>query len=402
MSTQLDAPTILDIENVNGYPRHSEVELKRRHTALEAMMDANGVDVAIVGGATAVLETSVQYFTNWPPLVESYFVYPRNSPPTVVVRLWNHLPDAERISPIADIRYGGDTPREQAETVADVAKAAAPKRVGFIGPVRYADMELFKSKLGLERGDVVDLNLDYQKLRLIKSDEEMHFTRIASAMNDKAVAAMEAQIKPGMKEYELARIIEDEYLHERGTNLIHFTLSTSMSDPHVCVPHQYHPDRTIQSGDAIVTEISTTFWGYAGQILRTFTVDADPTPLYQEMHDLAVKVYEDLRDALKPGTTVGEIMDRAQVIHDAGYTIWDDLVHGFGGAYLPPVLRTRDTRGATHPDDFAYEAGTVLVVQPNVITPDAKAGVQVGNVLQITENGAVELQNYPVKLIRCG
>jgi Xaa-Pro aminopeptidase len=400
--TQVEAPTILDVENVNGYPRYSPAELERRHSALEAIMDARGVDVAIVGGATGILETSVQYFTNWPPLVESYLVYPRNGDPSVIVRLWNHLPDAQRISPIADVRYGGDTPREQAETVADMVKAAGPNRVGFIGPVRYADMELFKSRLGLAPDDVVDLNLDYQKLRLIKSDEEMHFMRIASAMNDKAVAAMEAHIKPGMKEYELARIIEDTYLHERGTNLIHFTLSTSMSDPHVCVPHQYHPDRTIQSGDAIVTEISTTFWGYAGQILRTFTVDAEPTPLYQEMHDLAVKVYEDLRDALKPGTTVGEIMDRAQMIHDAGYTIWDDLVHGFGGAYLPPILRTRETRGATHPDDFAYEAGTVLVVQPNVITPDAQAGVQVGNVLHITEHGAVELQDYPVKLIRCG
>ena len=238
MSTQLDVPTILDVENVNGYPRYSEAELTRRHTALEAMMDAKGVDVAIVGGATAILETSVQYFSNWPPLVESYFVYPRKGDPAVIVRLWNHLPDAQRISPIADVRYGGDTPREQAESVAEFVKGHSPKRVGFIGPVRYADMELFKSTLGLGPDQVVDLNPDYQALRLIKSDEEMHFTRIASAMNDKAVAAMEAQIKPGMKEYELARVIEDTYLHERGTNLIHFTLSTSMSDPDVCVTHQ--------------------------------------------------------------------------------------------------------------------------------------------------------------------
>lgn len=402
MSSQVSVPSIGDVENVNGYPRYSEAELKRRHDALREIMDAQGVDVAIVGGATAILETSVQYFSNWPPLVESYFVFPRNGDPTLVVRLWNHLPDAQRISPLADVRYGGDTPAEQAETVVDVVKKAvpAPSRIGFIGPVRFADMEVFKKGLGCS--DVIDLNPDYQRLRLIKSDEEMHFTRIASAMNDRAVEAMEAQIKPGMKEYEIARIVEDQYLAERGTNLIHFTLSTPMDDPSVCVPHQYHPDRTIQSGDAIVTEISTTFWGYSGQILRTFTVDSDPTPLYQEMHDVAVAVYEDIRDALKPGTTIGEVMDRAQAIHDAGFSIWDDLVHGFGGAYLPPILRTRDTRGATHPEDFAYQEGTVLVVQPNVITPDSKAGVQVGNVLHITANGAVELQHYPVKLIRCG
>ena len=53
-----------------------------------------------------------------------------------------------------------------------------------------------------------------------------------------------------------------------------------MEAPEFCVPHQYHPDRTLRAGDVFVTEISTTFWGYAGQILRTFTIASDPTPRY--------------------------------------------------------------------------------------------------------------------------
>ena len=60
-------------------------------------------------------------------------------------------------------------------------------------------------------------------------------------------------------------------------------------------------------------------------------------------------------------------------IDKAELAIYDDLIHGFGGAYLPPISRTRQTRGSTHPEDFAYDqAGTVLVVQPNIITKDEK------------------------------
>jgi Xaa-Pro aminopeptidase len=178
-------------------------------------------------------------------------------------------------------------------------------------------------------------------------------------------------------------------------------MSTPMSDPRVCVPHQQHPDRVVQQGDVVVTEISTTFWGYAGQILRSFTVGAEPTPLYRDLHAVAVQAYDDMTGLLRAGVTVGELLEAAEVIDKAGYSIWDDLVHGFGGAYLPPILRTRQTRGATHPDDYAYPTGTVLVVQPNVITPDARAGVQVGNALRITDDGAEVLQEHPMGFLRC-
>ena len=176
-----------------------------------------------------------------------------------------------------------------------------------------------------------------------------------------------------------------------------------MSDPQFCVPHQLHPDRVIQSGDVIVTEISTAFWGYSGQILRTFTVDAEPTPLYQELHDVAESTWNDMTSVIKTGVTIGELLDQAEQIDKAGFTIYDDLIHGFGGAYLPPISRTRQSRGSTHPEDYAYDqAGTVLVIQPNIITKDEKAGVQLGNSFVITDDGIENLQRYPSKLIRCG
>jgi hypothetical protein len=113
-----------------------------------------------------------------------------------------------------------------------------------------------------------------------------------------------------------------------------------------------------------------------------------------------VDAYHGIVDVLRAGTTIGEVLDAAQVITEAGFDIWDDLVHGFGGAYLPPIVRTRANRGATHPDDFAYPDGTLLVVQPNVI--DGQAGVQTGNSLQITAEGAVSTQHQPLTMIRCG
>jgi Xaa-Pro aminopeptidase len=206
-----------------------------------------------------------------------------------------------------------------------------------------------------------------------------------------------------MNECDLARVVEDVYLDKRGTNLIHFTLTTSMADPEFFVPHQYHPDRVIQAGDVLVTEISTNFWGYNGQILRTLAIAGEPPPLYLEMYDVAERTYTEITDIMRAGTSVGEVLDRAEAINAAGFDIWDDLVHSYGGGgYLPPIIRTRTNRGATHDDDWVYPEGAVVVVQPNVISLPARAGVQVGNSMWLRADGVEVTQKHVRELIRCG
>lgn len=387
-----------EIPSVNGFPRYSPDEMERRHRWVAEMMADQELDSVLVGGPTAALETSVQYFSNWPPQVMSYLTFLPGEAPRLAVRLWNHLPDARRIAAVDDVVYGGDTPADQAAAVADHLAAQGCRRLGLIGAVPHADYDRLRT--GLAEARFVDLNPAYQRFRLVKSAEEMVFTRVASRMNDAAVAALAAELGPGMPEHHVAKIVEDVYLAHRGVNLIHFSLSTSMQAPHIPVPHQYHPDRVIEAGDVLVTEISTTFWGYAGQILRTFTIAAEPTPRYARLHQVASEVYGAIVSRLRPGVTVGEILDESDAIAHAGFDIWDDLVHGFGGAYLPPVIRTRAARGATHPDDFAYPEGALIVVQPNVI--DGDAGVQLGNSVWITPDGPEVTQSYPVELIRVG
>jgi len=43
-----------------------------------------------------------------------------------------------------------------------------------------------------------------------------------------------------------------------------------------------------------------------------------------------------------------------------------------------------------------------IVVQPNVITPDHKAGVQLGEMVRITETGFERMHHVPEGLVRIG
>ncbi|MDP2622432.1 MAG: hypothetical protein Q8Q29_01375, partial [Actinomycetota bacterium] len=236
-----------DFEQVDGFPRYPSDEMARRHQFARDLRASSELDALVVGGPTGPLETAVQFFSNWPSQVQSYVVFLKEEAPILMVRLWNHLPDARRISVIEDIRYGGDTPTEQAGGLASLLARAGARRIGLIGVVPHGDLAILQRVI--PTGEFIDMNPAYQAFRLVKSEQEMVFVRIASRMNDAAVDALARSLGPGMNEYEVAEIVEANYLGHRGWNLIHFSLTTPMLEPSVCVPHQYHPDRVIASGD---------------------------------------------------------------------------------------------------------------------------------------------------------
>jgi Xaa-Pro aminopeptidase len=150
----------------------------------------------------------------------------------------------------------------------------------------------------------------------------------------------------------------------------------------------------LQNGDMVFVEITASFWDSPGQVLRTFAVGAEPTPLFRELYDVANAAFRAVTGVLRAGVSCEEIVEASGLIEDAGFTIYDDIVHGFGGGYWPPVLGTRSRPAGPIPD-LRLEANMTVVVQPNVITRDHKAGVQVGEMVRITPSGFERLHTAP-------
>lgn len=259
-----------------------------------------------------------------------------------------------------------------------------------MGPLPIGSYKALAAKFG----DVKDLNGAYFRLRMIKSAEEVQWARIAARLSDLSIEALIREVRPGLDERDLGAIVESAYTPWGGSNVIHFFGVTSMSSPDVCVPRQHPSTRKIRNGDVISTEITASFWDAQGQVLRTFFVGADPTPLYKELHDTAESAFDEIVRQLRPGLHVRSLAEAAKPIADAGFTFYDDLVHGYGGGYLPPIIGSPTRKNDPLPD-MMLQAGMMLVVQPNVITKDEKAGVQTGECVLVTESGAERIHTAP-------
>jgi Xaa-Pro aminopeptidase len=276
-------------------------------------------------------------------------------------------------------------------------RGAAGRRVGVIGPVPWRAAGALADVAGV----FVSLDADYARLRLVKSAEELEWLRIGCELTDRGLAALVAGACPGVDERELGALVEAAYLGRGGTTHIHYFAATSMARPAMAVPAQWPSARRLQAGDALVCELSASWWEHPGQVLRTFTVAGEPTALYRELHSVAEEAFDAIAARLRPGATAAELVEASGVIEDAGFTVRDDLVHGFVGGYLPPVLGTRSRALGAVPD-FAFAAGITVVVQPNVVTRDETAGVQTGELLLVTESGAARLHEAPRGLLPVG
>ncbi|MQA76355.1 MAG: M24 family metallopeptidase [Solirubrobacterales bacterium] len=378
-----------------SYPRFSEGERRRRRAALAGAMEDRGVEHLIVYGANR-FGSAVAWLTGWPVTREALCVFTPGERDVLLVHFYNHVPNAARLASAADVRWAGESTIETAAAELR-GRGAVRGRVGVVGPLLHRD----GVRLAAELGEPVDLNRDYLRLRRVKSAEEIEWLRIGCRLTDRAVEALGERLRPGLTEHQLGDICERAYVGEGGRTHIHYFGVTSMGEPEVSVPAQWPSARRVAAGDAVSCEISASYWDYTGQVLRTFAVEAEPSPRYEELHAVADAAFEAIAERLRPGTSAAELVAASAVIEEHGYTIRDDLVHGFVGGYLPPVLGSASRRLTAIPD-LELEAGMTLVVQPNVITRDETAGVQTGELLLVGERGPERLHAVERGMLRAG
>jgi Xaa-Pro dipeptidase len=377
MTTSTEAPP---------YPRFSDAEMARRRDALVDELAAADAGHALVYGANRT-GAAIPWLTRWPVTREALCVFTPGERDLLLVNFYNHVGNAQRIATEAEVRWAGPTPMAAAMGELE-RRGARGGRVAVIGPLGYRPYGALA-----DFAEPVPLDDAYTRLRLRKSAEELEWLRTGCSFTDRAVRAVHEQAGPGTDERELGNLAERAYVGLGGTTHIHY-----FGTP---VPAQWPAARALERGDVLSCEVSASFWDYTGQLLRTFAVAGEPPPLHRELHDVADTAFDALFERVRPGTTAADLVDASAVIADAGFTTRDDLVHGFVGGYLPPVLGDT-TRMLEEVPDFTLEEGMTIVIQPNVVTPDQSAGVQTGELVAVTSDGAERLHDYERGFLRIG
>ncbi len=382
----------------SAFSGFSHAEMARRREQLDGVLAESGLEHLVVYGANRS-GSAVQWLTGWPVTREAAVVHSIGEPDLLLVSFYNHVPQAAAVAGAVDgsveVRWAGPS---TARSLVEALRRRGASRVGAVGALPFRLADTVRDGVG----ELVDLSASYVRLRMRKSAEELGFLRRAAELTDLSCQALRDGAGPGCTDHELNALVEGAYVGLGGASYIHYFCLTAMDDPAQCVPSQWPSGRRLAAGDVLSCELSTT-WGvdYPGQLLRTFTVAADPTPLYRELHQVADEALRRVEQLLAPGVTPAEVVAAASVIEEAGFTTVDDLVHGLGGGYLPPVVGSR-SRSLQELPEVVFGAGMTVVIQPNVTTPDRRAGVQTGELVHVTATGCERLHAFPRGMTRIG
>jgi Xaa-Pro dipeptidase len=375
-----------------SYPRFSDAEYARRQRSIAGIMAGAGADHVLMVTVQNV-GNAPRWMTSWPGTAEALLLFRPGEKMVMFVEYYNHLPLAREMARDTETRWGEE--KGIVKIAEELARRGA-KRVGIIGPLSGPKWKELETKF-----ELVSLDAEYVKLRLIKSEEEIAWLRIGAALSDIGMAALISGARAGMTEHELVGLIVGAYTGLGGTQVINFIGSTSMASPSVAAPRQFTSRRRVLPADFVFCELSAAWWDYAGQVLRGFTVDDEPTSLYRDLHATAAAAFDSITGAIRPGATPQCLIDASGIIEQNGFTTFDDLVHGYGGGYLPPIVGS-NSRPAGQLPTFPLEENMCLVVQPNVVTRDHKAGVQFGELVHVTAAGFESLHRTSRALFRAG
>jgi Xaa-Pro aminopeptidase len=229
-------------------------------------------------------------------------------------------------------------------------------------------------------------------VRAIKTPTEVERMRLANELAALGMAEVREQIRPGMRESEVAAIFEG-CVHAVGTGFGEkvglaraFTLVWSGPGIRTFTPTS---DRPVQEHEPTLLEIWVTADGYWTDL----TKNACPGALsqrYDELLDQLLDVFGRAVDHCRPGASMAEL-DRLirHGIADAGYPGQPShpVAHGVGArAHEPPWPHQAA--------DGVIEEGMVLAIEPGVYWEEG-GGLRLEDNFLITAQGAEKLCSDP-------
>ena len=377
------------------FPRFSDAEYARRYRAIRDAMKKDGVDALLISGARGSSE--IAYLSNYQAQSPCWLLFPREGDATVFIHFFNHQPCAKAQSIVDDVRWYGPAPMPT--LVEEIRKRGLSKsKIGLVSMRSMAYGSVTELQRQIPDAEFVEFGPQFGRIRRLRSEEELVYLRKSGYLTDLACEALENNLRPGLTEQDILSIVYSAYLKHGGDPGIHFIATTNMDNPDRFVPWQRQTSRVLEKGSVVITELTVSYWGYSTQIHRPFAIDKEPSPIYRKLFDAALECYESVRQICKPGTTSEQIIAATSAIEANGFTSYDSVFHGEAGK--SPEL---GTKSAAHPlEKWTLEENMVHVIQPNPITKDFKAGLQLGAAVVVKPNGGEALHNYPFKFPVCG
>ncbi len=223
--------------------------------------------------------------------------------------------------------------------------------------------------------------------RSIKDAQEQQLMRLASAVNDQAMAELRSMVREGVTERQIADALIDVY-RQLGAQGHSFPPIVSFG-AHAADPHHEPDDTPLGPRDVVLFDVGCVRCGYCSDMTRTF--------FFRDVAEEQRLVYETVRRAneaaaalVAPGVLFSDV-DRAarEVIERAGFGPY--FTHRLGHQIGMTDHEPGDVSAVHHEP---MQAGVCHSIEPGIYLP-GKFGVRIEDLCIVQPGGGEIINHYP-------
>jgi len=368
-------------EELTQSPALDPAVFARRIARLQEELKTRKYDLLVVEPST-----NFQYFTRYNPGRSERLILlmvPASGTPTLICPSFE-VERIKRNSVITDVRGW----EEHEDPWVLVGQAAARRGVAAIEPTTsYGSYLRLEDKLRGWR--FVNGAPVTERLRIIKSPEEIELIRRAIAATEASIAATFSQLAVGMTERDVAGLLSRE-MASRGSpggGLVQFGPSSAL-------PHGGPSAGKLTRETVVLIDAGSRVEGYTSDITRTIWFGDAPSDEFKRVYNLVHDAQTAALEVGKPSVTQCQELDRAarKVITDGGYGQYftHRLGHGMGmDGHEPPYMVEGNTT--------RIDPGMVFSNEPGIYQLN-KFGVRIEDDCVMTQSGIEVLSQRPAKL----
>lgn len=269
-------------------------------------------------------------------------------------------------------------------------------REDFSGEIKHLLLPLHETlDDARNRIEIKDPTSIVNKMRAVKSPEELRLIRRATEISVVAHRQAMTSCKPGMYEYELYAIYEYVF-RKLGAEFSAYPCIVGAAENSVIL-HYRTSRKQMKDGEIVLADCGAEYHNYATDITRTFPVNGKFSKPQQEIYELVLKAQEEAMKEIKPGVPFSNASRRADQVLMEGMLqlgIIQDTSqfkrfypHRLGH---PVGLNVHDVSLPV------LQPGMVYTVEPGVYIPENSPGVdpkyynigvRIEDVVLVTEDG---------------
>ena len=252
----------------------------------------------------------------------------------------------------------------------------------------YSMYGTYKSLVSAE---LIPLSGLIEKIRLIKTEQEINIIKVACEIVDKAFSHILEFIKPGKTELEVSNELEF-FMRSLGATSSSFDTIVA-SGVRSALPHGVATNKVIEKGDFVTLDFGALYNGYVSDTTRTIAV-GQPSEKLIEMYNTVLESQLLALEKVGPGMTGIEADSIARnYLASKGYgeAFGHSTGHGIGlEVHEGPALSSRS--------NAVLEPNMVVTIEPGIYLPGI-GGVRIEDDILITETGNEKLTHSTKELI---